>query len=599
MPLSWKSMPLPLFQGGEDTATAPLVSQDAMRLENALLTGIGVVAQIPDWRVAATCTNGAVTPLETVAVCAIFPFAERGTATGESAGVAFSFDPVNNKILLHQIGEDDTILRTVDAITGYTEALPPQITGFEMFAKFYFCADGREEAANRTGLHVFDPETGVCTQITADVGGGVAPLRFKGIAKHRGATILGWGYYDNAEPDRPEVVRYCKYGYPDVWVPDTDPTTASWFQLGTRGLPVTAAAASGQYTILGKPTEIFALDGDYSEQFYAQPIGQAHGPLSVTGMVSTGPLAVWMSEQGPVLSSNGARPELIGTNRLTRRMATYYSLTYACAVHDSPRTRVGWLLRRATDLDGVGLDGAWGDQILWWDYQRDAFTVQGTPTTCFAIGTTEGAQLNLVGPVGVPIPTNNVPTGTTCALSWIHAGGDERASIYLEYRPTSASVWTVVGPMPPGTTATTITGLSVHTKYTWRLRYYRNGQYGAYVVGNDFTTLAVADAQQPSSFVVTNNSREVLKGVAYGFLTLRWVNVEQSTGTVTEVWEGTTSDFAAATQVATLPLPTNSWSNSRVSSGTFYWYWVRARNGSGYLSPETALAENPINYGLA
>lgn len=593
-------MPLPLFQGGEDNASAPLVSQEAARVENALLTGRGVVAQIPDWRVADTCVDTAGTPVESDAVCGIFPFAAQGTASAPSAGVAFSFDASNDRLLLHQIGEDDRILRTVVAVTGYTEALPPQITGFEMFSKFYFCPDGREEPANRKGLHVYDPETNLVTQVLVDLGGGAAPLRFKGIAKHRGATILGWGYYDNTEPDRPEVVRYCKYAYPDVWVPDADPTSAGWFPLGTRGLPVTACAASGQVTVLGKPTEIFALDGDYSEQFYARPIGQAHGPLSVTGMVSIGPLAVWMGEQGPTMSSNGGDVTLLATDRLTRRLETYYKLTWAWAVHDSPRTRVGWLLHRKSDLYGVGLTAAWADEILWWDYERNAFTVQGTPTTCFSIGTTEGPQLTLAGPNG--LPTNLVVgtlTGTSAALSWSNAGGDDAASVYLEYRRTTATTWTVVGPFSPGTTSTVLAGLSVSTTYSWRLRYFRNGQYSVgYITGNDFTTTSVADSAAPTEFAVQSNTTEVYGGKVYGNLSLTWVNVEVSTGTVIEVWEGTTSTFASATQVDTIPLPGRSWARTKLSSSTPYWYWVRARTAAGALSPETPLDENPINYGL-
>lgn len=599
MPKAWASMPLPLFVGGEGNAAAPLVSQEASRVENALLTGAGVVAQIADWRVADTCADDAPSPIESDAVCGIFPFAVKGTASAESAGVAFSFDTSGNRLLLHHLGEDDRILRTVVAITGYTEAMPPQITGFEMFSKFYFCPDGRELAQDRKGLHVFDPETGLVTQLTADVGGGVAPLRFKGIAKHRGGTILGWGYFDNTTPDRPEMVRYCKYGTPDTWVADATPTTAGYFQIGTRGLPVTACAASGQVTIIGKPTEIFALDGDYSEQFYARPIGQAHGPLSVTGMASTGPLAVWMSEQGPATSANGGDVTLLATDRLTRRLATYYKLTWAWAVHDSPRTRVGWLLHRQTDIEGVGLTAAWADEILWWDYERDAFTVQGTPTTCFSIGTTEGPQLTLAPPVGTPtnLVTGTV-TGSSFGPSWSHLGGDDNASIYLSYRPLSGSVYTELSPLSPGTTSTAVTGLSVSTTYTWRLRYYRNGQYGAYATGNDFTTGADADSMAPTNVTVQSNDREVIKGVAYGNLTLGWTNVEQSLGTTVEVWEGLTSNFAAATQVATLPLPASSWSRTRVAGSTSYWYWVRARNGSGYLSPEAPVASNPIQYGL-
>jgi len=589
---------MPLFQGGENTAGAPLVSQEAARLENALLTGQGVVAQVPDWRVADTCDDGAGSPTESDAVCGIFPFATQGGASAPSAGVAFSFDTSANKVYLHQLGEDDQILRTLDALTSYTEALPPQMTGFEMFGKFYFCPDAREAAASRKGLYVFDPAAaGTVTGISADVGGGSAALRFKGITKHRGGTVLGWGYLSAADPARPEIMRYCKYGTPDTWVADTEPTTAGFFPVGTRGLPVTACAAAGQVTVLGKPTEIFALEGDYSEQFYYRQIGQAHGPLSVTGMVSTGPLAVWMGEQGPALSAEGGKVELLATNRLTRRLKTYYDLTYAWAVHDSPRTRVGWLLRRSTELDGTALTAAWGDQILWWDYQRDSFTIQGTPTTCFSIGTTEGAQLTLAGPNGAPSSAVVVDvTSTSATLAWSNAGADDASQIYLEYRVVGAPTYTVVGPLSPGTTGSTVTGLAVSTDYEWQLRYYRNGVYGSYAVGNPWTTQSAAAVAAPTNVTASDPATFTSKGVMYATVEVQWQNEEQSEGAAVLVWEGTTSVFAAAESVATLPVPYVVWSLTHPATTTNYWYWVQARNAAGLLSTETALGSNPIQY---
>lgn len=592
----WRNAPLPLFVGGEDNASAPLASTQLARVENGLLTGQGVVAQVGDWRVPDTAENG--TPAESHAVCGIFPFATQGGASAASAGVAFSFNGSTDAIYLHQLGEADTILRTLTAVSSYTEAAPPQMTGFEMFGKFYYCPDGREAAASRRGLHTFDPAAaGTIAQISADVGGGAAVLRFKGIAKHRGGTILGWGYLDATTPDRAEAVRYCKYGDPATWVADTTPTTAGYFLCGTLGLPVVACAASGQYTVIGKPTEVFVLDGDYSEQFYLRQIGQAHGPLSTTGMVSTGPLAVWMSEQGPALSANGGPVQLLAPNRLTRRLATYYDLTYAWAVHDSPRTRVGWLLRRATTLDGSALTASWGDQVLWWDYERDAFTVQGTPTTCFSIGTTEGPQLTLAGPVGAPSSLAvGTTTATTAALSWSHSGGDEGADIYLEYRASGATTYTVIGPITPNTTAYTLTGLGLETTYEWRLRYFKNGQYGSYALGAPFTTAAASTVGAPADFRITSTTTSVVKGVTRVRHNFRWTNGELSAGTQTEFYEGTTSDEAEAAKIATLPLTTVGYSVEKAAGTTQYWYWVRHVTLDGFASDRTPLPTHPVTY---
>ena len=115
-----------------------------------------------------------------------------------------------------------------------------------MFGSFYFCPDGREAAASRQGLHAFDPaSTGTVAAVTADLdGNGAAAIRFKGIAKHRGATIIGWGYQDETSPDKPEILRWCKYGDPTTWVPDTEPDTAGFAIVGTFSLTAIAAGAA-------------------------------------------------------------------------------------------------------------------------------------------------------------------------------------------------------------------------------------------------------------------------------------------------------------------------------------------------------------------
>lgn len=593
MASTWQEVGVPLFQQGEDSGSAPGASPLAGRIENGLLNGTGIVEQEADWRLAATCTDGAA---ENDAVCGIFPFATQGGASAASGGVAFSFDTSANTIWLHQLGEDGTILRTLSGWTGYTESAPPQLTGFEMFGKFYANAYGREAAANRLGMLVFDPAgAGTVSVPTYDLSAGgaaAARLRFRGIAKHRGATILGWGYFNEeaGNIDQPQTVRYAKYGVPDTWVADTSVTSASFFNLGTLNLPVIAAAASGQYTILAKETEVFALDGDYGPQLYTRQIGAAHGPASTSGMVSTGPMAVWLDREGYLCASvNGGPVQLIGPDRLARRRLTLLDLSYACAVHDAPRTRVGFLVRVDSTLAGAPLSASWPTQILWWDYERDAFTWRGTPTTCFAIGTVAGAGQTFAAPSGTPSSLADSATSASITLTWSHSGGDPSAYISVEYRVQGAASYTVVGPADPGVTTWTISGLAAATTYEWRLRYFKNGQYGSYTAAETVTTSAASSVGTPTNLASAFSSSYEYGGKTYAVYALSWTRGEFASGSFIDVYEGTTAVFASASLILSRPSSiTGTTVESQVlSPATVKYYWVRHRLADGTTGTET------------
>lgn len=588
MTLNWAPVPFPNFQNGEDTGSAPLATALANRIENGILTGNGVVEQVPDWRLGATCTDGAV---ENDAVCGIFPFATQGTASAPSAGLAFSFDASADKIWLHQLGEDGSILRTLQAYAGYVETAPPQMTGFEMFGKFYVVPYGREAAANRLGMGVYDPSANTFTVPTYDLSAGgaaAARLRFRGIAKHRGATILGWGYFNEeaGNIDQPQTVRYCKYGTPDTWVNDGTPTTASFFNVGTLNLPVIAMAASGQYTVMGKETEIFVLDGDYSEQFYYRQIGNAHGPCSTVGMCSTGPLAVWLDREGYIgASENGGAIQLIATDRITRRRLSYFDRAVNCtAVHDSARTRVGWLLRRMNDLDGNPLTANWPDQIFWWDYERDAIHIQGTPTTCYVVGTIAGPGVTFAAPAGTPSSLLAVATSSSVAFTWSNSGGDPSAQTSVEYRVNGAPTYIVAGLTAVGAVTFGVAGLAASTTFNWRLRYFKNGQYGSYVAGSNFTTAAASSVGTPTALTWASDRTYLYGGKTYVIDTLTWVAHEFSAGASTDVLTATIgAAYATASVVANVATSVTSADLQALQGTTGLDVYVRHRLADGTI----------------
>ena len=584
--------PMPLLRG-EDTGTG-IYGDRPGRVENGLLTGQDAVEQVPDWRLGDTCKDLAGTPIENDAVVGGGPFATQGGASAPSGGVCLSFDTSGNALFLHQLAENQppTILRTLAAYTSYVESAPPQMTGFEFFGRYLMCIDGREAAASRKGLAIFDP-TGAGTFTVASVsvvagGAATAALRFRGIAKHRGATVIGWGYQSEeaGEIDVPDFLRGSGYGTTDMdadasWQAD-DLDTGPWgIKVGTPGLPIVGCAASGEYTIVGKASEIFALGGDYKAQLFYTRIGEAHGPVSVTGIVSTGPMAVWMSQRGPAVSVGGGRVQLLGLDRIRRRMLTYYDLTYTCSAHDSQRTRVGFGLRRLRDLDGNPLTASWADQIWWWDYERDELTTQGTPATIFCLFTTNGPGTSLAAPSGTPSSLVATATMTTCGLTWSHATGDPTAQTVVEYKRAADSTYIVAGTSAVGAVAWTLTGLTAATLYDWRLKYVKNGQVSAYVAGSQFTTLAADAVGAPTNLAVLITSSYEYGSKTYAVASISWTQATTAPGAMTDLFEGTTSTFSAATVIASRPVALTSTSRTQIANGQTLYYWVRDRLADG------------------
>lgn len=584
---------------GEDSASAPLSRNRPQRIENFYPVGAAFWEQVPDWTLVGTCENS--TPVENNAVCGIFPFATQGGASAPSAGVAFSFNATDQKIYLHQLGEDGSILRTLTAYSGYTPGAPPQMTGVELFGKFYFCADGREAAASRLGMGVFDPTgAGTVTIPSYNIdGAGAGVLKFKGICVHRGGTLAGWGYSGNAAaPDAPHLWLYAKYTDPSTWVPDLTPTTAGSFVVGLLNVPIVACAASGQYTLIGKESEMYALDGDYSEQFYLRKMASGNGPVSTTGMTTTGPLAVWMSQQGPAYSAQGGAPVLFGTNRLTKRLATYFDFTYCTVRYQSALNRVGFLLRRQATMDAVPVAEVWPTQLLWWDTVRDAFYVHNTPTECFTFGPINGPGTVSAGPTGTPsslVATPSPGDPTLAALTWSNSGGDSTALVSIEYALEGGS-YTAVGPAPAGSTAWTLSGLAAATRYNWRLRYFKNGTYGAYAAGPQFLTISSATPVSPTSFTYRPGGSTIVGGKTYWVAILVWSGQAGNAGATLRVLENDINDSTTAATIATLALTASGTSRQELQSSANAYFWVQTVNSDGSADTPRALTGAPIQF---
>lgn len=605
MPRKWVGLELPLL-GGEQPDAVPGHAEPGhiALLRDGLVRGPGIIEQAPDWLRGAIATNAS--DIEVQGVCGIFPFAQQGGASEESAGVAFALDGDANIVYLYQLGEAVNILRRLQAFTAWTTSDPPWLTGVEVFGKFYFAPYGREQASLRKGLHVFDPAgAGVVTNPTHDLGGGAAALRFRGVGLHRGATLFGWGYLSNTTPDSPHTIRYAKYGAPDTWIPDTTPITAGFFNVGTLELPIVACATSGIYTIIGKATEIFRWDGDFSAQFYTPKIGERHGPASTVGMVSIGDAAVWIALVGPAISVNGGPVELLGVDRVARRFLSYHDLTTCWGAHDAANHRVVWGMRRRFDEEGQAVSSRYLTELFWWDYERNQFGVQTPPAPLFSVGAVRGPGTSLVGPTGVVTNITATNVGRTIAtISWTPGDPSSDVTFKVEYRQTGTTPWVDGGTTPAATYTRQLNNLTPNTQYDVRITQIRNAQSSTPVESLAlFTTTVVPPTPAPQAAAIDSTGQTfVEKGFTYAEQQATFTPFLADPLVVVALYRSDEDNFGVAARVRAGPPLHGSLNDpefQRIGEVRYYWLRTEDVGGSGAASSAVQCAPFPITIGFA
>jgi len=424
-----------------------------------------------------------------------------------------------------------------------------------------------------------------------DSGADEAALRYRGIVRHRGGTILGWGYRYETDANRGAFVRYCKYNTPLTWEigVDVDDIRAGAFIAGTSGLEVVACASSGQYTIIGKESEIFALDGDYGSQFYLRKIGSAHGPVSTVGMVEITDAAVWMSSQGPAISERGGRVALIGPDKLNRTLRRYMDLTNTWGAHDSTRNRVVWTMRRKVDVDLLTTSETYAKELLVWDYEHNAWYTQLLPRMTWSVGVTRGVGLTTPGPVGVlAIDAASVITVNTFQINFTPNDTSPDVTYEFQIRENGTTTWTNAGtPVTvPGVTLV-VTGLVAATAYDVRGKQVRNGQSSAWdtETGPYATTDAAVTAAVPNDPIGVDVLGQVSENPGISpaqYVEVGWTPVYDA-GVTAVLFKGLTAVFAAATeQPGAVPSSVGSITDSLIRGyGDQVYYWIRLTNATG------------------
>jgi hypothetical protein len=445
-------------------------------------------------------------------------------------------------------------------------------------------------SAGGTGGHIY------CRRLPYALNGGSAHvLGFRGIAQHRGGTILGFGYRDEVDPEEAAMLRWCQYVDPMIWVPDdTIDTSAGGAIVGTPGLPVIGCAQSGQYTIVGKTQEVYALDGDYDAEFYVGRSLGVHGPVATPGIISIGTAAVWMSNEGFAISEEGSLVRLLGTDRDRRRLKTYLDLGSTWGVHDVRRQRVGMLMRPKVDAAGNPLSLGYPSQIWWWDYARNALYVQDLPGIAWSLGYLRGAGASLPGPTGtLVIDAVSAEDATSFQLNFTPGDTSPGVTYQFYYREHGTTTWFALGAVNVGATSVSVTGLDVSTVYDVKGHQVRNGQTDGDVETDSYATTTSGILNAPTVYRAT----EVYVG-GYVEPPTHWqltanFNPNYDAGVTAKLYASTTNTPATATVIGTAAASAGAITDPTIrAAGDSIYYWVTFTNSYGE-SAKGAAAGNP------
>ena len=166
---------------------------------------------------------------------------------------------------------------------------------------------------------------------------------------------------------------------------------------------------------------------------------------------------------------------------------------------------------------------------------------------------------------------------TSIALTWSDNSSNE-AGFFIERSPDN-STWTQITSVAANTTTYTDSGLNSSTLYYYRVRAFNTGGDTAYTNVSSATTLTPVPAT-PSNLAANVVSTTEID--------LSWTDNSNQTGFFIE----RSPDNSTWTQIATTSATT--YQNTGLSSGTLYYYRVRANNSAGNSGYATTVSATTL-----
>lgn len=396
----------------------------------------------------------------------------------EQVGIVIAYNTTSKLLSAYRVPGDGSDHEYVDdwfTLNVSATGDPPRAIMAESYGKA-FAAHDEPRILYRGSTYYYDPfDADLWQPLTSDLDEDTTAeeLQFRGVIAHL-AYLVGWGYGDASEPNRPELLRISKPDDPLNFDP------RHWIIVGRRWDPILACSRLGARTrghlLIHKPTETYLLEGYSRDTFgVGDPIDPRYG-IAGSRLWATfgGAVFVW-SLEGPRIFE-GAGPSRPIEWPLDLNAPAPSDLAAEGALEDGIARYIP--NRRAIEF-------IFGQRVytlhLWnpsgrpdWSYTE----LPWTPTSAFELY--GGGTALTAPPTGYPsFNSATYPAAGSATITVDHndSDGDEIMEIWT--RPTGGS-WELAASVAVNGLAqqqVALTGLETGTDYDYAGRYRRGAYY--------------------------------------------------------------------------------------------------------------------------
>lgn len=499
-------------------------------------------------------------------------------ATGDQLFVVFDRD--SREIRLFRLDVTNNVMQALavpaDGLWGVLEDLAPfpvvthaEQNGLMFFAHSEAIMTYRLPTIYYTPDFVDPSNPGELTELEADLApdGSAATVYFRGVYAYL-EYIVGWGYGDESDDDRPEVLRLSVAGEPLSWLP------GNYFLCGVKKDPILTVIATDGILAIGKANAAYRLYGTSGLDFGIDWLDRKYGVVSARAAIAVGTLAYWWSNDGPrIVTSAGTRPigqplELISP--LPADLPPLGVPRTMFTVYDRDRYLLEFVFPR---LDDAAVRTTSVALSLWVpDDPRWAFNVRERCLGCAGELYLSGDN-QLQAPTGYASDVDAVDVGIATdhtfrrvSLAWVNNSflGDEVVQVFAK---EAGGEWAVVFSVPVGddmAQSTNFETLLPLRAYELALRYVRGPRVTLGYEGADPDLWTAATAAGSKTTFNTSSAAPVMATPLFtspsGPIAINWTS-DQTGGTYLvekyngAAWETVAADVEANTYSYTIPGP--------------------------------------------
>ena len=498
----------------------------------------------------------------------------------QALGAIFTWKASTGDIKLYRASGDGTstiyvgVVWTLDP----TAVVFPRISTADSYGKLYIAHD-EPIYANRAASRVYDPSTDTLSNYQQDLYStdvGLVDTFFRGFARHLN-YLVGWGYGNENDGNRPEIVRISLPGEPDTMLPQ------HYVMVGQRYEPVIGCWSVGTVLVMRKETDSYRLIGESRANFGVDgPIDEQYGVVSSQLGITVQGVNYFWSLAGPRAARGGNASDDLAqlldlAGPVPDPLAEATAQEYGFCVYDPEQREVLFVF------------GAWAyvlhlrnPQALRWSYRQYRVALAGGGL--LYSGVTGVAGSGAGAPTSWPTLTGLTPGPTTVQVDWTNDGvllGGEVAELWAKDL-TNGGPWTlnknnvaVAGP----TGTATADGLTPSTNYALAVRFKLVGVYtSGYTSSDPYNWPAPSRGEALTDApALTVPAAVTAAGFCAGTVPRIGVNFTITSGSGTEI-ETSTDGGTTWEPLTTLTNPTNS-TDFGIDYDVYYSVRVRHTNG--------------------